>query len=50
MLTLAFPRAEQLKPRQIPVMAPTEGSATTIEASTGDAPQTPGAGEQPAAG
>ena len=50
MLTLAFPRAEQVKPRQIPVMAPTEGSATAIDSVTGDAPPTPTAGEQPAAG
>jgi HSP20 family protein len=49
-LTLAFPKAEQVKPRQIPVTAPTEGTATAISASTGDAAQTPAAGEQPAAG
>lgn len=49
MLTLSFPRAEQIKPRQIPVMAPTEGTATAIDASSSDAPQT-AAGDQPAAG
>ena len=49
-LTLAFPKAEQIKPRQIPVTAPTEGTATAISASTGDAAHTPEAGEQPAAG
>ena len=47
LLKLAFPKAEQSKPRQIPVMAPTEGTASI--APTTDAPQT-AAGEQPAAG
>jgi HSP20 family protein len=50
MLTLSFPKAEQVKPRQIPVMAPTEGTATQIGATTRDASQTPAAGSQPAAG
>ena len=50
MLTLACPRAEQVKPRQIPVRAPTEGSATAIDSVTGDAPQTATAGEPPAVG
>jgi HSP20 family protein len=49
-LKLAFPKAEQAKPRQIPVTAPTEGTATAISASTGDVAQTSAAGEQPAAG
>lgn len=48
MLKLAFPKAEQAKPRHIPVSAPTEGTATPI--SAGNAAQTPGAGEQPAGG
>jgi HSP20 family protein len=48
MLKLAFPKAEQAKPRQIPVTAPTEGTATSIGA--GDVAQEPGAGEQPVAG
>jgi len=48
-LRLAFPKAEQVRPRQIPVTAPAEGTATAISASSGDAPQT-AAGEQPAAG
>lgn len=47
MLKLSFPKAEQARPRQIPVIAPTEGTAT-IAPST-DAPQSE-AGEQPAAG
>ncbi len=46
-LKLSFPKAEQIKARQIPVIAPTEGT-TTIAPAT-DAPQT-AAGEQPAAG
>jgi len=50
MLKLAFPKAEQAKPRQIPVSAPTEGSAQAVTAGSSDAPQTPAAGDQPAAG
>ena len=50
LLKLSFPKAEQVRPRQIPVTAPTEGSATAVTAGSNDAPQTPAAGEQPAAG
>lgn len=50
MLKLSFPKAEQARPRQIPVMAPTEGAAQAVTAGSSDAPQTPAAGEQPAAG
>jgi HSP20 family protein len=32
-LRLAFPKAEQARPRQIPVTAPTEGAATTVTTS-----------------
>jgi HSP20 family protein len=49
MLKLAFPKAEQVKPRQIPVMAPTEGTATAISAASAPS-ATSDAGEQPAAG
>ncbi|MFN8619703.1 MAG: Hsp20/alpha crystallin family protein [Chloroflexota bacterium] len=52
-LKLAFPKAEQVKPRQIPVTSPTEGTARAVTAGTTDAPdasQTTDAGEQPAAG
>jgi HSP20 family protein len=34
LLKLSFPKAEQIKPRQIPVTAPTEGSAAAIGTST----------------
>lgn len=50
MLRLSFPKAEQARPRQIPISTPTEGTATAVTAKTGDAPQTPATGEQPAAG
>ncbi len=49
LLTLTFPKAEQAKARQIPVMAPAEGTATVISGPT-DAAQSPDAGERPAAG
>jgi HSP20 family protein len=42
-LRLAFPKAEQAKPRQIPVTAPAEGHATEV-------PATAGAGTAPTAG
>ena len=51
MLKLAIPKAEQAKPRQIPVMAPTEGTAASIGATSSDASQTSGTGDAtPAAG
>jgi HSP20 family protein len=50
MLTLSFPKAEQAKPRQIPVSAPTEGTARAVTAGDTHASQTAPAGEQPAAG
>lgn len=54
MLKLSFPKAEQAKPRQIPVMAPTEGTATPIAAASSatshDASQTPATGDAPVAG
>lgn len=53
-LTLSIPKAEQARPRQIPVMAPTEGTATPIaapsSASPADAPSIPGTGDAPVAG
>jgi len=49
-LKLAFPKADQAKPRQIPVTSPTEGTATAVSAGNTDASQTADAGEQPAAG
>ena len=53
-LTLSVPKAEQARPRQIPVMAPTEGTATPIAAASSagshDASNTPAAGDAPAAG
>lgn len=45
LLKLSFPKAEQVKPRQIPVMAPTEGTAAPIAATSRDASQTPAAGD-----
>lgn len=33
MLRLSIPKAEQVRPRQIPVMTPTEGKATSLPAS-----------------
>ena len=50
MLKLSFPRAEQVRPRQIPITTPTEVVATEPGVQSSDDPQTPGAGEQPAAG
>lgn len=50
MLRLAFPKAEQARPRQIPVTAPTEGTAMAVTAGSTDASHTSDAGEQPAAG
>lgn len=48
MLHLAIPKAEQAKPRQIPVTAPAEGTATPVTAGTaatteshGDTPDGP---------
>jgi HSP20 family protein len=49
LLTLSFPKAEQARPRQIPVTSPTEGTAATITPSSHDE-QTPATGEQPDAG
>jgi HSP20 family protein len=50
-LKLSFPKAEQARPRQIPITQPTEGSATAVEASTSDqagepVAATPGADSQ----
>jgi len=52
MLTLSFPRAEQARPRQIPITTPTEGTAALITpiAPTSDESQAPASGDQPAAG
>jgi HSP20 family protein len=50
MLKLAFPKAEQARPRQIPVTAPTEGTAHAVTAGSTDAPQITDAGDEPAAG
>ena len=47
-LHLAFPKAEQAKPRQIPVTAPSEGHATVVP--TGTTAQTAPAGGHPTAG
>ena len=44
MLKLAIPKAEQAKPRQISVMAPTEGAVASMGATSSDASQTSGAG------
>jgi len=51
LLKLSFPKAEQVKPRQIQVMAPTEGTAASIQTSSGGTSQTPSTGDaSPAAG
>jgi HSP20 family protein len=58
MLKLTFPKAEQAMPRQIPVMAPTEGTSASIGAGSrdasgagsSDASQASASGAQPAAG
>jgi HSP20 family protein len=50
MLKLSFPKAEQARPRQIPISAPTEGTATPVTAGASDASQTPTPGSVPAAG
>lgn len=50
MLRLSFPKAEQVRPRQIPVTVPPEGTATVLSAATGDPAQAPAADEQLAAG
>ena len=44
-LTLAFPRAEQVKPHQITVTTPTEGTAAPIAATSSEASQATPAGE-----
>ncbi len=48
LLRLAIPRAEQAKPRQIPISGVTEGTATTVDAgeqaSVGDVPASQQAG------
>jgi len=49
MLTLSFPKAEQARPRQIPVTTPTEGAATAIAPNPDDSPA-PVSGDQSAAG
>ena len=49
MLTLTFPKAAQVRPRQIRVTTPTEGAAATITPSS-DGEQTTASGDQPAAG
>jgi len=51
LLTLAFPKAEQIRPRQIPVTTPTEGTAAPVDVPAGDTSQGGHADESaPAAG